>query len=560
MDCTQVVYAEDYYDLIIEEGELKSFEGIFSCIQKINDLYYVGYLNSAGMPEFSVRNYSYTGTPNLYTTVDVEAMEASEVIQIQNQPALSLKGQGVLIGIIDTGIDYQNQVFRYADGSTRIAAIWDQTIAAGPAPEGFFYGAEYRAAQINQALSSENSLELVPTQDSEGHGTYVASLAAGNENRSEGFLGAAPLALLAVVKLKTAKQYLRDYFFAPGNMTVFQENDIMAGVAYLDALARELNMPLSLCVGLGSNQGNHGGTGPLSGLLDSFVTKRMRTACVAAGNEANKQHHYYGNVLQDGAYDTVEINVGQNVSGFFMELWSMEQEIFTVEVISPTGDSTGKIGANVNAWQHKFVFDNTNVVLDKNITFVRNDYRLVFMRFVTPSPGIWTVRVYGEKVFNGNFHIWLPMEELMKGRVYFLQSNPDTTITVPANSRFPITVGGYNIANNSIFLDSGRGYTISGGVKPDLVAPAVEILGAGVQNQFVSRTGTCGAAAITTGAVALILEWALVRGNDTGITSGDIKSMLVRGAARDNERLYPNREWGYGRLDLYGALATLRNV
>ena len=214
----------------------------------------------------------------------------------------------------------------------------------------------------------------------------------------------------------------------------------------------------------------------------------------------------------------------------------------------------------MNAWQHKFVFDNTNVVLDKNITFVRNDYRLVFMRFVTPSPGIWTVRVYGEKVFNGNFHIWLPMEELMKGRVYFLQSNPDTTITVPANSRFPITVGGYNIANNSIFLDSGRGYTISGGVKPDLVAPAVEILGAGVQNQFVSRTGTCGAAAITTGAVALILEWALVRGNDTGITSGDIKSMLVRGAARDNERLYPNREWGYGRLDLYGALATLRNV
>lgn len=560
MDCTQVVYAQEYFDLIIEEGELKSFENIFTCIQKINDIYYVGYLNSQGMPEFGVRNFSYTGIPNLYTTVDVEAMEASEVIQIQNQPALSLKGQGVLIGIIDTGIDYQNPVFRYGDGTTRIAAIWDQSIQEGPSPEGFLYGTEYRADRINEALSNENPLELVPTQDNEGHGTYVASLAAGNENRSEGFIGAAPLATLAVVKLKSAKQYLRDYFFAPESMTVFQENDIMAGVAYLDALAKEMNMPLSLCLGLGSNQGNHGGTGPLSNVLDSFVTKRMRTACVAAGNEANKQHHYYGNVLADGEYDTVEINVGEGVPGFFMELWSIEQEAFTVEIISPTGDSTGKIGANVNAWQHNFIFDSTQVILDKNITFVRNDYRLVFMRFVTPNAGIWKVRVYGEKVFYGNFHIWLPMEELMVGRVYFLQSNPDTTITVPANSRFPITVGGYNISNNSIFLDSGRGYTISGGVKPDLVAPAVEILGAGIHNQFVSRTGTCGAAAITTGAVALILEWALVRGNNSRITSGDIKSMLVRGAARDNERLYPNREWGYGRLDLYGALATLRNV
>lgn len=560
MDCTQAVYSEEYYDLIIEAGDRESIEAITACLLQLYPRYYAAYINNEGLPEFGVRNYTYTSIPNLFTTVDVEAMEASEIIQIQNQPALALKGQGVLVGIIDTGIEYQNPVFRYADGTTRIAAIWDQTIQEGPAPKEFFYGAEYRTEQINMALASEDPLQFVPTRDVEGHGTYVASLAAGNENRQEGFIGAAPYATLAVVKLKQAKQYLRDYYFTPQDAVVFQENDIMAAVIYLDLLALELNMPLALCIGLGSNQGSHGGKGPLSTILDSLVTRRTRAVCIAAGNEASKQHHYYGNGLPQGTYDNVEINVGPNVPGFTMELWSTGQDVFTVEIISPTGDRTGKLGVNINSWRYHFVFENTTVELEKYITFAGNDYRLIFLRFITPGEGVWTLRIYGEKIFYGNFHIWLPLEELQSGRTYFLSSNPDTTITVPGNARLPITVGGYNIANNSLFLESGRGYTITGNVKPDLSAPAVEILGANPQNRFTPRTGTCGAAAITTGAAALILEWAVVRGNASRITAADIKNMLIQGAARDNERLYPNREWGYGRLDLYGAFAAMRNV
>lgn len=559
-DCTRAVYSEDYYDLIIEAGEQESTALVTSCMIRIYARYYAAYLNSTGLPEFGVRNYSYTAIPNLFATVDIEAMEASEIVQIQNQPALGLKGQGVLVGIIDTGIDYENPVFRYSDGTTRIAAIWDQTIVEGPAPEGFFYGAEYRTEQINAALAMEDPQQLVPSRDVEGHGTYVASLAAGNENRPEGFIGAAPYATLAVVKLKRAKKYLRDYYFVPEDVAVYQENDIMAAVFYLDNLALELKMPMALCIGLGSNQGNHGGRGPLSNVLDSISTRRMRAVCVPTGNEANKQHHFYGSSLMINNYQDVEINVGPDVAGFTMELWSTGQEIFTVEIISPTGDRTGRIGVNVNYWDFNFVFENTRVSIEKNITFVGNDYRLIFMRFVSPSQGVWTLRVYAENTFYGNFHIWLPLEELQIGRVYFISSNPDTTITVPGDSRLPITVAGYNIRNNSLFLDSGRGYTISGNVKPDLAAPAVEILGASAQNRFVPRTGTSGAAAIATGAVALILEWAVVRGNDSQITSSQIKNMLVQGAARDKENLYPNREWGYGRLDLYGAFSTRRNV
>lgn len=543
MGCT-AVYSEDYYDLIIEASELGAVTEQRCRLQQVSSLYYVAYMSRAKLPPMGVGNYSYTSIPNLFTTVDIEAMEASEIVQIQNQPALTLKGQGVLIGVIDTGIDYQNPVFRYADGTTRIAAIWDQTIQEGPEPEGFYYGAEYRAAQINEALSTDDPLQLVPSVDAIGHGTYVASLAAGGERRGEGFLGAAPLAQIAVVKLKEAKTYLREYYFTPKDAVAFQENDIMAGVAYLDKLAFDLGMPLSLCLGLGSSLGNHGGKSPIANVLDSFVSRRMRAASIAAGNEANKQHHFYGNAVEDGAYGNVEVNVGPHVPGFVMELWSGAQEVFTVELISPTGESSGKIPANVSQWEYHFIFENTKVAIDKNITFISNDYRLIFMRFVTPGQGIWTVRVYGENVFYGNFHMWLPMEELLDGKVYFLQSNPDSTITTPANARFPISVGGYNIVNNSMFLDSGRGYTISGAMKPDVVAPAVEVLGAGPQNRFVPHTGTCAAAAITAGAVALILEWAVVRGNHSKITAGDIKSMLMRGAKRDRDRLYPNREWG----------------
>ena len=451
-------------------------------------------------------------------------------------------------------------MFRNLDGTTRIAAIWDQTIEAGPAPVGFLYGAEYRAAEINAALESEEPLRIVPSEDSEGHGTYVASLAAGGSVPAEGFIGAAPYSQIAMVKLKEAKETLRNFFFVRRNAQAFAENDIMAGVAYLDQLASELRMPLVICISVGSSWGSHGGSGPLASVLDNIVGKRMRSVVIAAGNEANKRHHFYGNLPGNGASENVEINVGTGVTGFTVELWSLVSEVFTVEIISPTGERLGPLNIRTTYREYDFLFENTKVMIDKNIAFATSDFQLIFLRFQNPSQGIWNVRVYAEDVLHGAYDMWLPMEEFLTGDVYFIRSNPDTTITVPGNARYPITVGGYDSRNNSAFLDSGRGYTVGGVIKPDLVAPAVEVLGAGARNRFVAQTGTSAAAAITSGAVALLMEWAIVRGNYTRINAGEIKSILVRGAARDNQRLYPNREWGNGRLDLYEAFNGLRST
>ena len=560
MDCTEAVYSDDYYDLIVEFNNRRELFSLPLCVQDINNQYLVGYWERTGLPPFNMRNYTYAAIPKIYTTLDERAMEASGILRIQNQPALSLKGQGVLVGIIDTGIDYQNPVFRNLDGTTRIAAIWDQTIREGPAPAGFLYGAEYTDERLDEALASDNPLALVLSVDTDGHGTYVASLAVGGASPENEFIGAAPFSTIAVVKLKEAKDFLRDFFFIRPGATAFQENDVMAGVAYLDQLAYELNMPLSLCISVGTGWGSHGGTNPLSNMLDTVVSKRMRVVSIAAGNEANKRHHFYGNISENGDFENVEINVGSGVSGFTVELWSEISEIFTVEVISPTGERIPKLSRQETFREYTFVFEGTTVTVDKNISFASNDFQVIFLRFSAPIQGIWSIRVYAVDVIQGVYQMWLPMQELTDGEVFFLRSNPDTTITIPGNTRFPMTVGGYDVRTNSIYLDSGRGYTINGVVKPDFVAPAVEVIGAGLRDNFVARTGTSAAAAITTGAAALLLEWGVVQENYVRITSADIKSLFIRGAARDPGRLYPSREWGYGRLDLYEAFNSLRTL
>lgn len=143
------------------------------------------------------------------------------------------------VGFIDTGIDYRNQVFRYSDGSTRIFRIWDQTVRSGKKPEGIGYGSEYTRVQINEALQQEDPLLVVPSMDTNGHGTFVAGVTCGSEDIANQFIGAVPLAEIAVVKLKEAKPYLRDFYFIPEGVPAYQENDIMMAVSYLDGLARD---------------------------------------------------------------------------------------------------------------------------------------------------------------------------------------------------------------------------------------------------------------------------------------------------------------------------------
>ena len=562
MDCEEAIYSEDFYDLVITYSSLDMQEAVIlpECSQPISLKYEVGYYNRQSLPELSVSEYTYSAIPQCFSLMDKSALDSSGITKVQNQPNLDLKGEGILIGFLDTGIDYRNPVFQSSEANSRIVRIWDQTIRTGRKPENFLYGSEYTKEDIDTALKSENPYDIVPSIDESGHGTFLAGVAAGSEDVANDFLGAAPYAEIAMVKLKPAKQNIRDFYFIPKDAPAYSEGDVMAAISYLNQVAQELNKPLVLCIGLGTNMGSHGGTGPLSLYLNDIAVIKNHVVVVAAGNEANSRHHFYGTFDGEKDSETVEISVADAVRGFTIELWAKAPEIYSVAVVSPTGEQITRIPVRQgNRVVQQFIFEETIVSVDYRSVGVTTGDWLVFFRFDRPTEGLWNIIVYAdENMENGSYHMWLPLPAFVSGDVFFLRSNPDVTITVPATASIPMGVGAYDAETGSLFLDSGRGYTILGQIKPDFVAPGVDVYGPGLRNQYIRMTGTSVAAAVAAGACALLLEWAVERKYDIIINTADIKNYILRGAGRDDIRRYPNREWGYGKLDVYEALNKLR--
>ncbi len=561
MPCDSMIPSDDVYDFIVVNDFLTPPFQTPLCVQPINEIYSIWYYDRAGLPPLSIGDYSYGSIPKCFSLMDSTSLEVSGILAIQNQPNLALKGNGILIGIVDTGIDYRNSLFQDVAGNTRIYSIWDQTVIGeeGRSPEGFLYGVEYTKAEINRALQSENSFEIVPEEDENGHGTFLASLAAGSEDVDNDFIGAAPECELVVVKLKEAKQNLREFFYLSETETLYQENDIMAGIAYVEDVAKRANRPLVILLGVGSNQGSHSGTGPLSTYLDFIGIRRGRTVVVPAGNEAISAHHFYGEASSLINPVTVEINVEENVVGFCMELWSYAPELVRVVVQSPTGQrSQGGFPVSEETQVTNFVFENTVLTLDYRISGTQRDL-LVFFRFSNPTQGIWTVLVYPEQAITGAFHLWLPIQPQVGADITFVSPNPDTTITTPGMAGVPITVGGYDALSGAIWIPSGRGFTGLGQVKPDFCAPATEVFGAGQRNNYITQTGSSVAAAIAAGAAALCLEWGILKGYAPSMNTIEVKNLLIRGCERETNQTFPNKEWGYGKLDVYRSFEVLRD-
>lgn len=388
-NCDAFIRSNNTYDILIVRESLEISDDRAECIQNIGEKFVAEYFDRDEVPQLSIKTYGYSVIPKCFGLLDTLALETTGILQLQNQPALSLRGQGIFIGFVDTGISYELPCFRNADGSTRIRSIWDQSIPAGEknTPQGFLYGTEYTQKEINEALEQEHPRELVPVTDEDGHGTMLASIACGSEDLQAGFTGAAPYAELLVVKLKPAKPYLKDFFYIPQEMPAYQENDIMAAIEYLEETARKLGRPLILCLGLGTNNGSHSGGSNLSELLDDIAGRWRRCAVVATGNEANARHHFYGK--SDGnSMVAVEVNVEQRMRGFYLELWASAPELFVVAVRSPGGTLMPAQNVPGNSHQEQeFIFEGTRVEIDyAQVGRTRGD-QLVFIRFETRRQG-----------------------------------------------------------------------------------------------------------------------------------------------------------------------------
>lgn len=490
--------------------------------------------------------------------LDRPSLEASGITQVHRQPFLDLRGQGVIVGIVDTGIDYTQEVFRYEDGTSKILYIFDQT-AEGPPPPDYYIGVEYTNEQINTALQSENPLDIVPVTDPAGHGTFLASVSAGRE--IDNFVGAAPDADLIVVKLRRARPYYLNLFSVPENQqNAFESNAIILGIDYILNRAQRLNRPVAICLGLGSNFGTHTSFSIFEEYLSDIANLAGVCICVAAGNESQARHHAMGQVpAVDETYD-IDIKAGENAGDIFVSIWTGVADRISVSIRSPTGELIPRVPARSGEpYFSQLLLERSSISISYFFPIEGLGGQLTAVKIINATSGIWTITVHGDIILDGQFHSWLPMTGFVSPTVEFLAANPNYTITVPASMHGGIICGAYNYRTDSLFPQTSWGPTRVGGIAPDLVAPGVDVMGYFPFGEGV-MSGTSVAAAITTGAAALMLQWGIVKGNDPALSTYQIRAYLIRGCDRSENQTYPNNRWGYGILNLFRAFQLMREL
>ncbi len=490
--------------------------------------------------------------------LDRPNLQSSGILQVHEQPYLELRGRGVIIGFVDTGIDYTLDVFKYEDGTSKIQYIYDQTVQ-GPPPEGFYLGTEYTNEQINAALKSPNPLEIVPEVDTSGHGTFLASVAAGREVGN--FIGAAPDAEIIAVKLRKARPYYLKLYSVPENQeNAYESSAVIVGIEYILSRARKLNRPVAICLGLGSNFGSHDAFSVFEEYLSGVANLVGVCLCIAAGNESQARHHTQGNIASAGGTYNIDIKAGENAGDIFLSVWSSVADRLSVSVRSPTGELVGRVPAKPGQISlTKLVLEDSSVQIAYIFPVEGTGSQLTAVKLINATPGIWTVTVHGDLILNGTFHSWLPLTGFVDPSVEYLAANPYYTVTVPSTMEGAITCGAYNTLTNSLYSKSSWGPSRTGGLVPDFVAPGV---GVGGFYPYGPGTmdGTSVAAAITTGAAALMLQWGLVEGNDLAMSTHQIRAYLIRGCNRSGSMKYPNEQWGYGSLNLLQSFQLMREV
>ena len=472
-----------------------------------------------------------------------------------------LNGRGVLLAVLDSGITWDLEVFRKADGSTRIRYLWDQTVSEetddvryGKMPDGFSIGTEYTAEEINAALQMHtwDRYRLIPSRDLSGHGTAVAGIAAGRS--ADGlYTGAAPEAELIVVKLGL-----------PGNNGGAEEGfprttEILRGVTYALRKARQLNMPLVINLSFGNSYGSHDGSSLLERFLDNASEIGKTVICVGSGNEGAARGHFAGNITRDSR---VELAVGNYERNLNIQLWKNYSDVFRIRLQTPGGEEA-ELSTNIQGGKYTLELEQTRILvyLGEPLPYAVAQEIYLEMIPVTGSyinAGIWTIRLEPVMTVTGQYYLYLPAGNGRGDSTGFYRSTPQVTLTVPSTAAKVITVGAYDPVYDTYADFSGRGYADSartigvaaaGLTKPDLVAPGVNIQAPDVYGTFTPTTGTSFATPIVSGAAALLMEWGIVRGNDPFLYGEKVKAYFRKGARPlRGETEYPNDRVGYGKL------------
>lgn len=490
----------------------------------------------------------------LYFQTDV-GRQVSCIDIVQDMP-LSLRGKGTLIGIVDSGIDYENAEFRNEDGTTRIVSLWDQSVNGRP-PAGYLAGTEYTREQIDAALATEDKevrRQMVKTSDVSGHGTAVAGIAAGNGRGSEGrrFRGAAPEAELIIVKMG-----------APREGGFPRTTELMRGVDYIVRKAVELRRPVAINISFGNTYGSHDGTSLVERFLNDIADMWKNVICIGSGNEGASAGHVSGKVRRQIS-ETVELAVQQREPALSVQIWKSYVDEMGVSVISPSGRQAGPFYEFLGA--QRYILGDTELLIyygePKPYSVKQEIYLSLLPGKQYIESGVWKIVLTPGRIVDGEYQMWLPTQTSLNMGTAFLQPNSMSTLTIPSTASLAVTVAAYDARTFSYADFSGRGpagmYEGENVLKPDIAAPGVRVTAPVPGGGYQSFSGTSFAAPFVTGSAALLMEWGIVRGNDPYLYGEKVKAYLRKGAKQlaGYER-WPNALLGYGALCVRDSLPGL---
>lgn len=510
------------------------------------------------LPESMLEQYSqrpqieFIEKPTRLYFEDLFSKEASCITQVQrDEPGnLRLTGRGVLIGIVDSGVDYRHPAFLTADGKSRILRLWDQSIPGNP-PEGYVTGTEYTNVEINEALSLsvQEGRRLVPSEDVSGHGTAVLGVAAGSDfSRGAVNRGVAYESDLLVVKMGIPRQ---DSF--P------RTTELMQGVDYLVRQAIRLGRSIAINLSFGNNYGSHRGDSLLETYLDNVSGMGKNVICVGMGNNGNDALHT-GGMLSPGEIQEIELGVGAFEPTLNVQLWKNYEDEMEIYLEHPAGERVGPLFETLGAqrWQA----GNTKLLIYYGKPAPYHVTQEIYVDFLpqdekTPyvDSGVWKIILAARNIKNGEYFLWLPGGKTLNPGTAFYLPRPQGTLTIPATARRVISVGAYDARQNTYADFSGRGCRALPYPKPDLAAPGVDIYAPRPGGGYAAFTGTSFSTPFVTGAAALLMEWGITRRKDPYLYGEKLKAYLRRGAkALQGSEKLPNDLIGWGRLCLESSL------
>lgn len=483
-----------------------------------------------------------------------EGRRASCINAVQVQP-FNLTGRGILVAVIDSGVDIYHPDFRNEDGTTRIAALWDQTDKTEGIrpPEGYFLGGLYTAAMINALLSRpEPAVPLgdvlrVPGADISGHGTSVLGIAAGNGRASNGlYKGVAPESTILAVKLGSPK---------PDGFP--RTTELMQAINFVIETAIAMAMPVALNISFGNSYGAHTGASLLESYINDMANVWKNNIVIGAGNEGSAAGHTSGRIAE-GSVQAISLAVSPYETVLNIQIWKNYYDTADIEIVAPGGTVIGPISPSIGP--SRFQAEGTMLLVYYGEPSPYAMDQEIYIDFIPEgtyiAEGLWEIRLIGRRIINGNYQMWLPGHAVLNPGTRFLYPNPELTLTIPSTAFKAITVGAYNSRTEAYADFSGRGYPGAvRWIKPEIAAPGVDIHTAFPGGGYHDVTGTSFATPFVTGSCALLMEYGIVRGNDPFLYGEKVKAYLISGARRlPGFDEWPNNQIGYGALCLRNSI------